>query len=82
MLTVAQIAVTNDCRDDVAQFVLQGLRMLSSWTTAVLEQAAWKFAHPTDKFQNLECTDDSQLYEKVCFLNSIYFAFGIHCALL
>ena len=28
-------------------------------------QNAWKLAHPTDKYSNRDCSDDSEEYEKV-----------------
>eukprot|EP00052_Salpingoeca_macrocollata_P011587 m.89408 g.89408 ORF g.89408 m.89408 type:complete len:1357 (+) comp18120_c0_seq1:24-4094(+) len=58
-----------ECRHDVLQFILRGMKLLSSWSSAVLEQSAWKFAHPTDKYLNRECPDDAKTYEKVVRYN-------------
>eukprot|EP00056_Hartaetosiga_gracilis_P000791 m.40491 g.40491 ORF g.40491 m.40491 type:complete len:1374 (+) comp10358_c0_seq1:113-4234(+) len=56
---------------DDTSYVLgnKALRILGGWTTAILEQAAWKYAHPTDEFYNKECKKDSTIYEKAVRYN-------------
>eukprot|EP00055_Hartaetosiga_balthica_P012544 m.61242 g.61242 ORF g.61242 m.61242 type:complete len:1371 (+) comp7987_c0_seq1:100-4212(+) len=62
---------TKEESGDPTAFILsnKALRLLGGWTTAILEQAAWKYAHPTDEFYNKDCKSDSTAYEKAVRFN-------------
>lgn len=49
---------------DVNEPLLNGIKFLAAMTTKVLEQSAWKYANPTDKFTNLDCPEKATDYEK------------------
>ncbi|KCV67791.1 hypothetical protein H696_05733 [Fonticula alba] len=44
--------------------LLRGLQLLGRLTTAVIEQSAWKLAHPTDSSINPDCPENAHDYEK------------------
>ncbi|EGD74766.1 hypothetical protein PTSG_07003 [Salpingoeca rosetta] len=48
---------------------LKALRTVANWTLAILEQAAWKYAHPTDEYINRECPAGCTPYEKAVRYN-------------
>ena len=57
--------VLNMSGEKPSVLALRGLRLLSGWSTKLLELHAWKLAHPTDKYMNRDCPDDAESYERV-----------------
>lgn len=57
--------------DDEAfyRLALKGLRLLSEWTSTVLELHSWKLVNPTDSHQNKECPVDAEEYERATTYN-------------
>lgn len=47
-------AITDQEKKIIKEEVERGLRLISNWTTRILEQSAWKYAHPVSlsKFEN------------------------------
>ncbi|KJE88550.1 cytoplasmic FMR1-interacting protein 1 [Capsaspora owczarzaki ATCC 30864] len=54
---------------DLLALVFEGIKLLSSWTTQIHDQAAWKYAHPVDKFSNRNCPETAGEYEKLVKYN-------------
>lgn len=51
------------------ELALQGLRLLSDWTSHVTELYSWKLMHPTDHHQNHQCPQDAEEYERATRYN-------------
>uniref|UniRef100_A0A5S6QGB0 Cytoplasmic FMR1-interacting protein n=1 Tax=Trichuris muris TaxID=70415 RepID=A0A5S6QGB0_TRIMR len=54
---------------ELTDMALQGLQLLSSWTSCVVEVYAWKLLHPTDPHQNRDCPADAEEYERATRYN-------------
>ena len=48
---------------------LQGLDLLSEWTSAVTEVYSWKLLNPTDHLQNNACPAEAVEYERATRYN-------------
>lgn len=48
----------------LTQLALQGLQLLSSWNVRIMELYSWKLLHPTDPYQNRDCPQDAEEYER------------------
>ena len=61
-----QESVPTSYAKQVSTVLLEGLRLLGTWSDQVLLQSAWKYAHPNQVEQEEEPT----AYERVCALRS------------
>ncbi|KRX64803.1 Cytoplasmic FMR1-interacting protein, partial [Trichinella sp. T9] len=53
----------------LTELALQGLQLLSSWTSTVLELYSWKLLHPTDPHQSADCPPTAEEYERATRYN-------------
>ncbi|KAJ5068208.1 cytoplasmic fmr1-interacting protein-related [Anaeramoeba ignava] len=58
--------LSRDQRKDVVELVLRGIRLISSWTSKILEQAAYKYTHATE---DAKCPLGATDYERVVRYN-------------
>lgn len=53
----------------VANIALQGLHLMSQWTSHVVKLYSWKLMHPTDPHQNNACPQEAEDYERAIRYN-------------
>ncbi|GAV08221.1 hypothetical protein RvY_17946 [Ramazzottius varieornatus] len=54
---------------ELSELALRGLKLISTWTTHVVELYSWKLLHPTDPHLNKECPMESEEYERATRYN-------------
>lgn len=57
---------------NVYNLLIEGVSLLGSWAEKVLNQSAWKFAHPTNNYTNPDCPLQVSLYEMAVRYNYSY----------
>lgn len=54
---------------EMTKLVLDGIRLLCSWTSDVVETISWKLLHPTDHRFNSSCPEMAEEYERATKYN-------------
>ncbi|XP_071846795.1 cytoplasmic FMR1-interacting protein 2-like isoform X2 [Apostichopus japonicus] len=70
-VTTAQKDTARSEKENVALYnlALQGLRLLSRWTSVLTELFSWKLIHPADKFSNPSLPEKAEEYERAIRYN-------------
>ncbi|KAM3720431.1 Cytoplasmic FMR1-interacting protein [Dirofilaria immitis] len=54
---------------EMTQLILDGIQLLCSWTSDVVETISWKLLHPTDHRTNSACPETAEEYERATKYN-------------
>ncbi|KAL5460570.1 hypothetical protein EMCRGX_G034022 [Ephydatia muelleri] len=69
IITSGSFTYSDQTSRELADMALQGIKLLTSWTTAVMELYSWKLLHPTNEYDNKECPKEAEAYEKATRYN-------------
>jgi cytoplasmic FMR1 interacting protein len=54
---------------EITELTINGIRLLCSWTSTIVETISWKLLHPTNSRDNPECPDTAEEYERATRYN-------------
>lgn len=69
IITSSNFSLNDQTSKELTEIGHQGIKLLTSWTTAVMELYSWKLLHPTNEYDNKECPKDAEAYERATRYN-------------
>ena len=69
IITSGNFSYNDQTAKELMDMAHQGIKLLTSWTTAVMELYSWKLLHPTNEYDNKECPKDAEAYERATRYN-------------